>query len=81
MVGSGTTRDVSEGGMALGGVPDAWAVGTRVEVRCEGGMLPKPILAEAIVAWRRGDEAGITFTEVDPGAAPVVADYVARNRR
>jgi hypothetical protein len=76
-----TTRDVGEGGMALGGVPAAWTVGTRVEVRCEGGLLPRPILAEAVVAWRRGDEAGITFTEVDPGVAPVVAEYVARNRR
>jgi hypothetical protein len=76
-----TTRDVSEGGMALGGVPDSWTIGTRVEVRCEGGLLPEPILAEAVIAWRRGGEAGITFTEVDPGAAPVVAEYVARNRR
>jgi len=77
-----TTRDVSEGGMALGGVPAAWAPGTRVEVRCEGGLLPKPLLAEGVIVWRRGDEAGISFTEVDPGAAPVVADYVAtRGRR
>jgi hypothetical protein len=77
-----TTRDVSEGGMALGGVPAAWAPGTRVEVRCEGGLLPTPLLAEGVIVWRRGDEAGISFTEVDPGAAPVVADYVAtRGRR
>jgi hypothetical protein len=77
-----TTRDVSEGGMALGGVPAAWAPGTRVEVRCEGGLLPEPLLAEGVIVWRRGDEAGISFTEVDPGATPVVADYVAtRGRR
>jgi class 3 adenylate cyclase len=77
-----TTRDVGEGGMALGGVPDAWAAGTRVEVRCEGGLLPKPMLAEGVIAWRRGDEAGITFAGLDPETAPTVADYVAaRGRR
>jgi class 3 adenylate cyclase len=72
-----TTRDVSEGGMALGGVPAAWAVGTRVEVRCEGGLLPLPLLAEGVIAWRRGDEAGITFAALDPDAAPTVAEYVS----
>ena len=56
-----TTRDVGEGGMALGGVPAAWGVGTRVEVRCEGGLLPNPLLAEGVIAWRRADEAGITL--------------------
>jgi adenylate cyclase len=76
-----TTRDVSEGGMALGGVPAAWTVGTRVEIRCEGGLLPKPLLAEGIIVWRRGAEAGISFTEMDPGAAPVVAEYVATRAR
>jgi hypothetical protein len=77
-----TTRDVGEGGMALGGVPEGWAVGTRVEVRCEGGLLPAPLLAEGVIVWRRGDQAGISFTGVDPGAGPVVADYVAtRSRR
>ena len=72
-----TTRDVSEGGMALGGVPAAWPVGTRVEVRCEGGLLPLPLLAEGVIAWRRGDEAGITFAALDPEAAPTVAEYVS----
>jgi class 3 adenylate cyclase len=72
-----TTRDVSEGGMALGGVPAAWPVGTRVEVRCEGGLLPLPLLAEGVIAWRRGDEAGITFAALDPDAAPTVAEYVS----
>jgi adenylate cyclase len=76
-----TTRDVSEGGMALGGVPASWTPGTRVEVRCEGGLLPTALLAEGVIVWRRGDEAGISFTEVEPGTAPVVADYVARNRQ
>jgi hypothetical protein len=76
-----TTRDVGEGGMALGGVPVAWAPGTRVEVRCEGGLLPKPLLAEGVIAWRRGNEAGITFAGLDPETAPTVAEYVAARRR
>ena len=77
-----TTRDVSEGGMALGGVPASWAPGTRVEIRCEGGLLPEALLAEGVVVWRRGSEAGISFAGLDPGTAPTVAEYVAaRSRR
>jgi hypothetical protein len=76
-----TTRDVGEGGMALGGVPVAWAPGTRVEIRCEGGRLPKPLLAEGVIAWRRDDEAGISFVGLDPEAAPTVAQYVAARPR
>jgi adenylate cyclase len=75
-----TTRDVGEGGMALGGVSPAWPPGTRVEIRCEGGLLPNPLLAEGIIAWRRGDEAGITFTGLEPEAAPTIAEYIARRR-
>jgi class 3 adenylate cyclase len=77
-----TTRDVGEGGMALGGVPTAWTPGTRVEIRCEGGLLPRPLLAEGVIAWRRGDEAGISFAALDPETAPTVAEYVTtRGRR
>ena len=76
-----TTRDVSEGGMALGGVPAAWVPGTRVEIRCEGGLLPEPLLAEGVVAWRRGSEAGISFAGLDSGTAPTVAEYVAARSR
>jgi hypothetical protein len=77
-----TTRDVGEGGMALGGVPAAWGVGIRVEIRCEGGLLPNPLLAEGVIAWRRADEAGISFVGLDGDAAPTVAEYVAtRDRR
>jgi adenylate cyclase len=72
-----TTRDVGEGGMALGGVPAAWAPGTRVEIRCEGGLLPRPLLAEGVIAWRRGDEAGISFAGLDPETVPTVTQYVA----
>ncbi len=75
-----TTRDVSEGGIALAGLPAAWEPGTRVQIRCEGGPLPRPLVAEGIIAWRRGDEAGISFTGLEPDAAATVADYVARRR-
>jgi hypothetical protein len=75
-----TTRDVGEGGVALGGVPVSWAPGTRVEIRCEGGLLPAPLLAQGVIAWRRGDEAGLTFTELDPEAAATVAEYIARRQ-
>ncbi len=74
------TRDVSEGGIALAGVPPSWVPGTRVEIRCEGGLLPSPLLAEGVIAWRRQDEAGITFTALDPDAAATVAEYIARRR-
>jgi adenylate cyclase len=73
-----TARDVSEGGMALAGVPASWEPGTRVEIRCEGGMLPGPLAAEGVIAWRRGNEAGVTFAALDPETGPAVADYVAR---
>jgi hypothetical protein len=34
-------------------------------------------LAEATIAWRRGEEVGILFTSLDPDSAPTVADYVS----
>ena len=34
-----------------------------------------------MIVWRRGDEAGISFTDLDAGAAPSVADYVATQGR
>jgi len=75
------TRDISEGGMALKGVPDDWVTGQTVQIRCEGGALPKPIVAEALIAWRKGDEVGITFTSLDPDSAPAVADYLSRRAK
>jgi class 3 adenylate cyclase len=75
-----TTRDVGEGGIALGGVPAEWAPGTRVQIHCEGGPLPRPLVAEGVIAWRRGDEAGISFTGLEPDATATLADYVARSR-
>ena len=76
-----TTRDISEGGMALRGVPDDWAIGQVVQIRCEGGALPKPIVAEATIAWRHDDEVGIVFTALAGDAAPTVVDYVSRAGR
>ena len=74
------TRDVSEGGIALAGVPTTWAPGMRVEIRCEGGLLPRQLVAEGVIAWRRGDEAGVAFTGLDPDSTATVAEYVARRR-
>jgi adenylate cyclase len=72
------TRDISEGGMALTGVPPDWLVGQRVQVRCEGGTLPRAIVATATIGWRDGDEVGIVFTALDAESAPAVAEYVSR---
>src|ERR1051325_8870735 len=59
------TKDISESGIALVGVPETIEKGTMVEVRLEGGGLPKPIIAQGMIVWRRGDLAGVSFTEVD----------------
>jgi adenylate cyclase len=72
-----TTRDISEGGMALKGVPADWAKGERVQVHCEGGALPKALVAEAVIAWREGDEVGITFTALDPDSVPTLVEYLS----
>jgi adenylate cyclase len=75
-----TARDVGEGGIALRGVPPSWTPGTRVELRCEGGLLPRPLVADGLIAWRREDEAGLTFDGLDLDSAATVAEYVARTR-
>jgi hypothetical protein len=56
------TRDVSEGGLAVLGLPASLAPGTRVEIRCEGGTLPRPLVAEGVIVWRDGEAAGLEFT-------------------
>jgi len=71
------TIDISGGGLALAGVPADWTIGAHVQIRLEGGALPKPILAEGTIAWRRGDDAGINFTAVESES---VAEYVAGQR-
>jgi len=51
-----------------------------VQVRLEGGEVGRRIIAEGTIVSRRGEKAGIQFTSLDAGSAPVVADYVARGR-
>jgi adenylate cyclase len=74
------TFDISEGGLGLLGVPAEWATGSTVEVRLEGGEVGRKIVAGGTIVSRRGEKAGIQFTSLDAGSAPVVADYVARGR-
>ena len=74
LLGAGETRavkarDVGEGGIAVDGVPVSWKPGTRVEIQCEGGLLPGPLRAAGVIAWRRGKEAGIAFDALDADAA------------
>ena len=76
-----TTRDIGEGGIAVGGVPESWLVGTDVEIRCEGGLLPKPLVAQGAIAWRREHVTGIRFTELDPDSRPAVAEFIASRGR
>jgi hypothetical protein len=71
--------DISEGGLALTGVPRDWETGTKVQVRVEGGDLPRRILADATIVSRRGDAAGVQFATLDAESAAAVADYVARS--
>jgi adenylate cyclase len=71
-----TTHDISEGGLAVGGVPESFTVGTKVHLRCEGGLLPTPLTADGVIAWRRDGMAGIRFTDLPPDVAPAVAEYV-----
>ncbi len=68
------TRDISEGGLALTGVPAEWTTGSKIQIRLEGGDLHKPIIAEGTILWHRGEDAGITFTQVE---AESVAEYVS----
>lgn len=74
------TRDVGEGGLALAGVPAGWTVGNRIQIRLEGGALARPLVAEGAITWRRGDDAGVSFTTLEAESAPAVADYVATHK-
>ena len=75
------TRDISESGIALVGVPDEIDKGTVIEIRLEGGGLPKPITATGMVVWKRDDAAGVSFTEVNDDARPVVSTYVSTHEQ
>jgi adenylate cyclase len=74
------TFDISEGGLGLVGVPDDWTVGSKVEVRLDGGEVGRRIVAEGTIVSRRGDKAGLQFSALDEASAPAVAEYVARGR-
>ncbi len=75
------TRDVSEGGVAVVGLPAEVAEGAVIEVRCEGGSLPKPIIANGKIAWRRDDVAGVEFTHISSEAAPAVGELVTTRKQ
>ena len=72
--------DISEGGLALSGIPPDWAIGTKVQVRVEGGDLPRRILADATIVSRRGDAAGVQFATLDAESGAAIAKYVAGGR-
>jgi adenylate cyclase len=71
------TRDISETGIALVGVPHSLDKGTTIEVRCEGGGLPRPLAALGIVVWRRGDAVGVEFLDGGGDAPPAVSTDAA----
>ncbi len=75
------TRDVSEGGVAVVGLPAEVAEGAVIEIRCEGGGLPKPIIAGGKIAWRRDDLAGVEFTHISSEAAPAVGELVTTRKQ
>ena len=70
------TRDISESGIALTNVAESLDKGTTIEVRCEGGGLTSPIVAQGIIVWRRGSTIGVEFLD-GAGDAPAVSTYVA----
>lgn len=65
-------RDISEGGMAITHVPDDWPKDARVEIRCEGGGLPGPLIAHGTIVWRHDDAAGIAYSEPPRHPRPTV---------
>jgi adenylate cyclase len=69
-------RDVSEGGVAVVGLPPEVEAGTLVEVRCEGGDLPRPIVAEGRIVWRRDELAGVEFLTVRSDETPAAGELV-----
>jgi len=74
------TADVSEGGLALTGVPPEWEIGCKIQIRVESSDLPRRIVAEGTIVSRRGGTAGVQFTSLDEDSTTAVADYVARGR-
>src|SRR5438445_196027 len=74
------TFDIGEGGLGLVGVPAEWSVGSKIEIRLDGGEVGRRIGAEGTIVSRRGEKAGVQFTSLDEGSALAIADYVARGR-
>jgi adenylate cyclase len=74
-------RDVSEGGIAIEGLPEDWAKGKAMQIRCEGGGLPKPVVTEGTIVWRRDGLAGIVFAALSSDAQAAVSEYVANQSR
>ena len=74
------TADISEGGLALTGLPPDWDVGRKIQIRLDGGGLSRQVLAEGTIVSRRGDAAGVQFTTVEGDSKPAIADCVARGR-
>ena len=74
------TRDISETGVMLIGVPDDLEKGTAIEFRCEGGGLPKPVVTQGTIVWKRGDSVGVAFTEVAGDVATYVASHGVSSR-
>jgi adenylate cyclase len=74
------TADISEGGLALTGLPPDWDVGRKLQIRLDGGGLSRPVIAEGTIVSRRGAAAGVQFTTVEEDSKPAIADCVARGR-
>ena len=75
------TVNISEGGLALADLPADWAIGNKIRIRIEGGVLATPIVADGTIVWRRGDDAGVSFTSIEAESAPTVAEYVAGQKK
>jgi adenylate cyclase len=75
------TRDISEFGVALVGLPDDIDKGSLFDIRVEGGGLPAPVSATGMVVWKRDDEARVSFTEVADDAAAILSTYVTEHGR
>jgi adenylate cyclase len=75
-----STRDVSEGGVSVNGLPLGVATGTMVRMQCDDGALPKPLRADGRVVWRNGLQAGIAFTAIEAEGGAALGHYLAADR-
>jgi class 3 adenylate cyclase len=74
--------DLSEGGLAVQGeFPPDWDKGKAVQIRCDGGGLTKPVVADGTIVWRRDDHAGVSFSGLSHESGSTVADYVSTHPR